>query len=89
MSEIVILIDSDTGEVKERSFKGRDPVIWSKHSPHNPTDAPWFNGEYDEWEMTSLEMALALVPDMEAVLDRARIQDKSVEIRIKTTVPNV
>jgi hypothetical protein len=82
-------VDVDTGEIKSRAWKGRDPVIWSAHSPHNPTGAPWFNGEYDEWEMTPLEMALAVVPDLEVVMDRARFAGRSVEIRVAVREPNV
>lgn len=77
-------IDSETGEIKERSFTGRDPVIWSAHSPHNPTGKPLFRGEYDDWEMTALEMALAFVPDLVVVMDRARSQGRSVEVRVLT-----
>lgn len=78
----VIWIDSDTGEIKCRKFSGREPVIWSEHSPHNSTGKPWFDGEFDEWEMSALEMALGLVPDLETALDRARIQGRSVEVRV-------
>jgi predicted N-formylglutamate amidohydrolase len=71
-------IDSDTGEVKERHARGRDPVVWSVHS-----DNPGFHGEYEEWEMTALEMALAWVPDLETVIDRALMQGMSLEVRVK------
>jgi hypothetical protein len=75
---VVRWIDSDTGEVKDRHARGRDPVVWSELS-----DTPGFHGEYEEWEQTALEMALALVPDLEAVCDRALMQGMSVEVRVK------
>lgn len=80
----VISIDSDTGEIKCRAYKGRDPVIWSPHAPDNPTGEPQFRGEFEEWEKTALEMALDLVPDLEAVCDRARVQGKNVQVTFKT-----
>lgn len=76
-------IDSDTGEIKERHARGRDPIIWSPHAPSNPTGEPQFRGKFEEWEMTALEMALSWVPDLEAAIDRALIQGMSVEIRVK------
>lgn len=76
-------IDSDTGEVKERHARGRDPIIWSPHAPDNPTDSPQFRGEFEEWEMTALEMALAWVPDLEVVIDRALMQGMGLEIHVK------
>lgn len=78
----VIWTDSDTGEVKCRPYKGREPVIWSKHAPTNPTGEPQFRGEFEEWEKTALEMALDLVPDLEVVCDRARMQGKSLEVKV-------
>lgn len=79
----VTWIDADTGEIKCRSYKGRDPVIWSPHAPSNPTGEPQFRGEFEEWEKTALEMALDLVPDLEVVMDRARIQGRSVRVTVK------
>lgn len=78
----VTWIDSDTGEVKSRPYVGRDPVIWSPSAPSNPTGEPQFRGEFDEWEKTALEMALDLVPDLEAICDRAKAEYKSVEVRV-------
>lgn len=77
-NNVVTLIDSNTGEVKERSFTGRTPVVWSVHS-----DNPGFHGEYDEWEMDALEMALGWVPDLVAAIEKARANGKSIEVRVK------
>jgi hypothetical protein len=57
--------------------------IWSEHAPSNPTGAPQFRGEFDEWEMTALEMALQLVPDLETAIDRALMQGMSLEVVVK------
>lgn len=76
-------MDSDTGECKERSLRGRDPVIWSPHAPDNPTGKPQFRGEFETWEMTALEAALAWVPDLEVAIDRALMQGMSLEIHVK------
>ena len=75
---VVTWMDSDTGEVKERSLRGRTPIVWSVHS-----DNPGFHGEYDEWEMDGLEMALGWVPDLAAAIDRALMQGMSLEIHVK------
>lgn len=74
----VTLIDSQTGEVMERSFEGRNPVVWSQHS-----DNPGFHGEYEEWEMTALDMALGWVPALADIFDRARIQGKNVTVTVQ------
>ena len=76
-------IDTNTGEIKMRQFHGRDPVVWAAASPHNPTDKPWFDGEFEEWEVDSLDMALAWVPDLQTICDMARIQNKTLEIRVR------
>lgn len=76
-------IDSDTGEIKERHLRGRDPVIWSKHAPDNPTGEPQFRGEFEEWEMTGLEMALSWVPDLADAIERALMQGMSIELHVK------
>lgn len=79
----VIWIDKNTGEVKLRPYKGREPVIWSKYAPNNPTGEPLFKGEYEDWEKTALEMALDLVPDLEVACDRARMQGKNLQVSVE------
>lgn len=79
----VIWMDSDTGEIKCRAYKGREPVIWSKHAPSNPTGEPQFRGEFEEWEKTALEMALDLVPDLEVACDRARMKGLNLEVTVR------
>lgn len=81
----VTWVNQNTGEIKERSFAGRDPVIWSEHAPTNPTGKPQFRGEFDEWEMTPLEMALDLVPDLVAVLTDAKDRGVNVNLFVETS----
>lgn len=79
---VVRWINTATGEVKERHFAGRDPRVWSEHAPSVLAGEPQFRGEYDEWEATALELALALVPDLERAIDMARMRGVSVDVRI-------
>lgn len=83
----VVWIDKDTGEIKLRAYTGREPVIWSRHAPSNPTGEPQFRGEFEEWEMTALEMALQLVPDLEVACDRGRMQGKNVQVTVQVVEP--
>lgn len=76
--------NADTGEVKERPFRGREAVVLSPTSPQNPTDGPWCNGEYDEWEVSALDLALGLVPDLHAAIGKAVADDRTVEVLVRT-----
>lgn len=37
----------------------------------------------EEYAVTALELALALVPDLEVVIDMARMQGKSIEVNVR------
>ena len=68
---IVRWMNADTGEIKERSRSGVDRDTLA-------------NGEvYEyEWEQTPLELALALVPDIEAAI-KATGPNEDVDVRIQ------
>lgn len=60
----------DTGEVKELAMAGVEQFMLD-------------GGTVDsDWRQTSLELALALVPDLEVAIDRARLRGNCVEVRI-------
>lgn len=74
---VVTWINSTTGEVKERPFHGRTAIVWSQYS-----DNPGFHGEYEEWEESALEMALAWVPDLVSLFEQAIAESRSVKLYV-------
>lgn len=69
------------GEVKERAFTWRDPIIWSERAPSVLAGEPRFREEFNDGEHTALELALGLVPDLEVIIDMARMKGKTVTVR--------
>lgn len=69
---VVRFVASDTGEVKERSMTGHDPA---------PTWDEWGRGQ--DWRLSSLELALGLVEDLQDAIDRGRLRGRSVEVLVQ------
>lgn len=72
---------ADTGEVKERRMSGVDRG-WLLYRDEDGSPLP---GEYheDEWVSPSLDMALALVPDLVEAIVRARSRGASVDVVVR------
>lgn len=72
MAPVVRWINENTGEVKERAFSG---------GPRSCRICGLLIES--EWESDSLELALALVADLQTAIDMARMRNQSVNVQIR------
>lgn len=80
---VVRFVAEDTGEIKERSMGGVERSWLSEHFVGDDSKAK--EGRYfeDEWEATALDLALALVPDLQDAIDRCRIRGRTAEVIVR------
>lgn len=69
---VVRYMNADTGEIKERAWSGVDSGVMADGEPYE-----------HEWETTALELALALVPDLEIAIDLAHMKGMDCEVHVR------
>lgn len=68
---VVRFVNADTGEIKERHTAGTERGVTAAGEAYA-----------DDWEATSLDLALALVPDLLAAIDAARAHGESLQVSV-------